>query len=169
VQNASKAYDGPEVRVNRVYYGVGMSRLDHHEFDLAAFKGSRRKSVASHLFDDRPICKKVLLRLYLRWELGLQNAALPRVPIRNLKRYRLRSLVDLLFGGLGKFPHTLFLYETLVTLSYWDELTDGLLVRPYYDAIRAFIVWLQRAIGTGHKNAVTHEIHDGRLIPKQVD
>jgi hypothetical protein len=71
-----------------------MSGLDHHEFDLAAFKGSRRKSVASHLFDDRPICKKVLLRQYLRWELGLQNAALPRVPIRNPKRYRLRSLVD---------------------------------------------------------------------------
>ena len=111
-----------------------MSRLDHHEFDLAAFKGSRRKSVASHLFDDRPICKKVLLRLYLRWELGLQNAALPRVPIRNLKRYRLRSLVDLLFGGLGKFPHTLFLYETLVRLGYWDELTNSFLVRPYYDA-----------------------------------
>src|SRR6266850_2445389 len=88
-----------------------MSRLDHHEFDLAAFKGSRRKSVASHLFDDRPICKKVLLRLYLRWEPGLQNAALPRVPIRNLKRYRLGPFADLLFGGLGKFPHTLFLCE----------------------------------------------------------
>jgi hypothetical protein len=89
-----------------------MSRLDHHEFDLATFKGSRGKSVASHLFDDRPICEKVLLRLYLRWELGLQNAGLPRVPIRNLKRYRLGSLVDLLFGGLGKFAHTLFLYKT---------------------------------------------------------
>jgi hypothetical protein len=135
VQNALKGNDGPEVRVNGVYEGVvGMSGLDHHEFDLAAFKGSRRKGVASHLFDDRPICKKVLLRLYLRWELGLQNAALPRVPIRNLKRYRLRSLVDLLFGGLGKFPHTLFLYETFVRLSYWDELTNSLLVRPYYDA-----------------------------------
>src|SRR5450759_4475727 len=98
-----------------------MGRLDHHKFDLVAFKRSRRKSVASHLFDDRPICEKVLLRLYLRWELGLQNAALPRVPIQNLKRYRLQSLVDLLFGGLGKFPHTLFLYETLIRLSYWDS------------------------------------------------
>jgi len=87
----------------------------------ACTAGSRRKSVARHLFDDRPICEKVLLRLYLRWELGLQNAALPRVPIRYLKRYRLRSLVDLLFGGLGKFPHTLFLYEILVRLSYWDS------------------------------------------------
>jgi hypothetical protein len=46
----------------------------------------------------------------------------------------LQSLVDLLFGGLGKFPHTLFLYETLIRLSYWDELTNSLLVRPYYDA-----------------------------------
>jgi hypothetical protein len=47
----------------------------------------------------------------------------------------LRSLVDLLFGGLGKFPHTQFLYEALVRLSYWeDELTNSLLVRPYYDA-----------------------------------
>ena len=72
-----------------------MSRLDHYEFDLAVIKGSRRKSVASHLFDHRPICEKVLLRLYLRWEVGLQNAALPRVPIRNLKRYRLGSLADL--------------------------------------------------------------------------
>src|SRR5450755_601224 len=112
-----------------------MSRLDHHEFNLAAFKGSRRESVASHLFDDRPICEKVLLRLYLRRELGFQNAALPRVSIGNLKRYRLPALVDLLFGGLGKFPHTLFLYETLVRLSCWEgELTNSLLVRPYYDA-----------------------------------
>jgi hypothetical protein len=46
----------------------------------------------------------------------------------------LRSLVDLLFGGHGKFPHTLFLYETLIRLSYWDGLTNSLLVRPYYDA-----------------------------------
>jgi hypothetical protein len=94
-----------------------MSRLGHHEFDLTVFKGSRRKSVASHLFDDRPICEKVLLRLCLRWKLGLQNAALPRVPVRNLKRYRLGSLVDLLFGGLGKFPHTLFLYETFALVA----------------------------------------------------
>ena len=88
-----------------------MSRSDHHEFDPAVLKDSRRKSVASHLFDDRPICEKVLLRLYLRWEVGLQDAALPRVPIRNLKRYRLGSFIDLLFGGLGKFAHTLFLFK----------------------------------------------------------
>lgn len=87
-----------------------MSRLDHYEFDLAVFKGSRRKSVEGHLFDDRPICDKVFLRLRLRWELGLQNSALPRVPVRYLKRYRLRSLVDLLLGGHGRFPHALFLY-----------------------------------------------------------
>jgi hypothetical protein len=30
------------------------------------------------------------------------------------------------------------------------------------------IVWHQRAIGTGHKNAVTREVHVGRLIPKQI-
>jgi hypothetical protein len=53
----------------------------------------------------------------LRWEVGLQNAALPRVPIRYLKRYRLGSLVDLLFGELGKFPHTLFLYETFALVA----------------------------------------------------
>src|ERR1039457_4429954 len=102
-----------------------MIRLDHHEFNLAAFKGSRRKSVASHLFDDRPICEKVLLRLHFRRELCFQNAALPLVPIGNLKRYRLRSLVDLWFGGLGKFLHAQFLYENLVRLSHWeDELTN---------------------------------------------
>jgi len=43
-----------------------ISRLHHHEFDLAVFKGTRRKSVACHLFDDRPMCEKVLLRLDFR-------------------------------------------------------------------------------------------------------
>jgi hypothetical protein len=89
-----------------------MSRLDHDEFDIAIFKRSRRKSVSRHFFDDWPICEKVLLRLCLRWELSLQNAVLPRVPIRYLKRYRLRSLVDLSFGRLDKFPHALLLCKT---------------------------------------------------------
>ncbi len=40
---------------------------DHRELDLAAFNGSRRKGIASHPFDDRPIREKVLLRLCLRW------------------------------------------------------------------------------------------------------
>ena len=84
-----------------------MSSLDQRESDLAVFKGSRRKGVARHLFDDRPICEKVFLRLRLRWELGLKNAALPHVPVRDQKRYRLQSLVDLLFGGLGKFAQGL--------------------------------------------------------------
>jgi hypothetical protein len=86
-----------------------MIRLDHEEFDIAALKSSRRKGVARHFFDDWPICEKVLLRLYLRLELCLQNATLPRVPIRYLKRYRLRSLVDLLFSGFNKLPHVLLL------------------------------------------------------------
>ena len=30
------------------------------------------------------------------------------------------------------------------------------------------IVWLQRAIGTSDKKAVTHEVRDGRMIAKQV-
>jgi hypothetical protein len=29
------------------------------------------------------------------------------------------------------------------------------------------IVWLQRAIQTSRENAVTHEIHNGRMIPKK--
>jgi hypothetical protein len=84
-----------------------MSRLGHHEFDLAAFKSFRRKSIARHPFDGRPICAKVKLGLPLGWKSGLQRAALSRISIRDLKGYRLRSF-DLLFGGLGKFPHTLF-------------------------------------------------------------
>src|SRR5216684_6152598 len=43
-----------------------ISRLHHHEFDLAVLEDSLRKSVACHLFDDRPMCEKVLLGLYLR-------------------------------------------------------------------------------------------------------
>jgi hypothetical protein len=86
-----------------------MSRLDHEKFDIAVLKSSRRKSVTRHFFDDWPICEKVLLRLYLRLELCLQNAALPRVPIRYLKSHRLWSLVDLLFSGFNKLPHVLLL------------------------------------------------------------
>jgi hypothetical protein len=85
-----------------------MSRLDHHEFYLAAFKSFRRKSIARHPFDGRPICAKVKLRLPPGWKSGLQRAALSGISIRDLKGYRLRSFDDLLFGGLGKFPHTLF-------------------------------------------------------------
>src|ERR1700716_908708 len=96
-----------------------MSCLDHHQFDLSVFEGSRRKSVACHLFDDRPICEKVFLRLYLGRELGPQTAALPRIAIRDLKRHRLRSLDDLLFGGVVKFPHTLFLCKALSELKPW--------------------------------------------------
>jgi hypothetical protein len=47
----------------------------------------------------------------------LQDAVLPRVPIRYLKRYHLRSLVDLLFGGPGKFLHTLFLYDIIARVA----------------------------------------------------
>src|SRR5437667_7024707 len=94
-----------------------MSRLDHDELDLAIFERSRRKGIARHLFDDRPICQQVFLRLYLGWKPGLQNAAMPRVPIRNLKRNRLGSLAGLLFGGLGKFAHKLFLCEALALVA----------------------------------------------------
>jgi hypothetical protein len=30
------------------------------------------------------------------------------------------------------------------------------------------IVWLQRAVGTGRKRVVTHEVQEGAMIPKQV-
>src|SRR5436190_1906854 len=94
-----------------------MGCLDHRELELAAFSGSRCESVASHLFDGRPIREKVLLRLCLRRELGLQYAALPRVSIRNLKRYGLGSLIDLLFGRLGKLAHTLFLMKIVALVA----------------------------------------------------
>src|SRR5450631_2984665 len=42
---------------------------------------------------------------------------LPRVPVRYLKRYCLRSLVDLLFGGLGKFLHARFLYDIIAQVA----------------------------------------------------
>jgi hypothetical protein len=86
-----------------------MGRLIHDEFDFAIFRDARRKRVAGHLFDDQPICEKEFLGQYLCWKPGLQNAVLPRVPIRYLKGYRLRPLADLLFGGFGNFPHLLFL------------------------------------------------------------
>jgi hypothetical protein len=82
--------------------------LDHAELDLTIFKIARRERRACHSFDHEPIGEKILLGLQLRWQIGLQSAALPRVPVRDLKGYRLRSLADLLFGGFGKFPHTLF-------------------------------------------------------------
>lgn len=94
-----------------------MSYLDHHEFDLVVFKGSRRNGVARHLLDDRPVCEQVLLRLSLCREFGLQNAALPRVPVGNLKRHRLGSLADFLFGGLGEFPHTMFFHQIFARVA----------------------------------------------------
>jgi hypothetical protein len=81
----------------------------HDEFDLAVFKISRRERLARHLFDNRPIGEKVFLGQRLRRQLGLQNATLPRIPVRDQKRHRLRSLDDLLFGGFGSYPHPLFL------------------------------------------------------------
>jgi len=84
-----------------------MNGSGHDQFDLAVFKVSRRERVACHLFDNRPICEKIFLGQRLRRQFGLQNAALPHVPIRDLKGYRLRPLDDLLFGGLGSYPHPL--------------------------------------------------------------
>ncbi|MEH2533426.1 hypothetical protein V1277_000189 [Bradyrhizobium sp. AZCC 1588] len=57
----------------------------HDEFDLAVFKLSGRERVARHLFDNRPICEKKFLRQSLGRQLGLQNAALPRSSVRDLK------------------------------------------------------------------------------------
>src|SRR5260221_456993 len=73
------------------------------DFDTAVLNVPRRKSVARHPFDNPPICEKVLLRLCPRWEFGLQNAALPHVPIRYLKGHRLRSLADSCSVGLASF------------------------------------------------------------------
>jgi len=91
--------------------------LDHDELDLAIFERSCRKGIARHLFDDRPVCQQLFLCLYLGWKPRLQNAAVPRVPIGNLKRYRLGSLADLLCGGLGKFAHKLFLCEAFALVA----------------------------------------------------
>ena len=98
---------------------------DHRELDLAVLKGSRRKRIASHPFDDRPICEKISLRLNLGWKFGLQNAALPRVPIRNLKGYRLGSLVELSFGRLGKLPHTIPLSTLALIANEVGVISDG--------------------------------------------
>ncbi|MEH2502161.1 MULTISPECIES: hypothetical protein [unclassified Bradyrhizobium] len=93
----------------------------HDEFDLAVFKISSRERIARHLFDNRPICEKKFLRQRLRRQLGLQNAALPRSSVRDLKRHRLRPLDDLLFGGLGSYPHPLFLFERPIRSGYRDR------------------------------------------------
>jgi hypothetical protein len=91
-----------------------MNRSGHDEFDLAVFKISRRERVTCHLFDNKPICEKIFLGQRLCRKLGLQNAALARIPVRDQKGYRLRPFDDLLFGGLGSYPHPLFLYERLI-------------------------------------------------------
>ena len=75
------------------------------EFDLTVFEASRRERVARHLFDHRPVCKKIFLSKRLGWKLSLQNTVLPHVSIRDLKGHRLRPLDDLLFGGLSSYPH----------------------------------------------------------------
>jgi hypothetical protein len=83
----------------------------HHKLDLAVFKRAGRENVASHLFNRRPIDEEVPLRLFLCRELGFQATSLTCVPVRDLKRDRLRPFADLLFGWLGVLPHMLFLYD----------------------------------------------------------
>jgi len=82
-----------------------------HELDLAVVKDSRRESLARHPLDSWPIREKIFLGERLGRELGLQNAVLAHVPVRDLKGYRLRPLDDFLFGGLGGYPHPLFLCD----------------------------------------------------------
>jgi hypothetical protein len=88
-----------------------MTCSGHDKFDLAVFKASRRERVARHLFDNGPVCEQIFLGKRLGRQLGLQNAALPHVSVCDLKGYRLRPLNDLLFGGLGRYPHPLFLCD----------------------------------------------------------
>jgi hypothetical protein len=106
-----------------------MNCSGHDEFDLAVFKISRRERVACHLFDNGPICKKILLGQRLRRQLGLQNAALSRIPVRDLKGYRLRPLDDLLLGGLGSYPHPRFLFERLIGQAVGIDIDRRALVR----------------------------------------
>jgi hypothetical protein len=98
-----------------------MMTCSGHKFDLAVFNITRRERVARHLFDNRPICEKIFLGQRLGRKLGLQNAALPRIPVRDQKGYRLRPLDDLLFGGLGSYPHPLILCERLIGPSCRDR------------------------------------------------
>jgi hypothetical protein len=63
------------------------------------------------------------------------QAPLPHIPIRDLKRYALRPLTDLLFGWLGKFPHSCSFINFGNAKGYWDEVASSLSVRRYYDAL----------------------------------
>src|SRR4051794_22158131 len=97
-----------------------INSLDHHQFDLVISRGPLRNGVACHFLDDRPICHQVLLRLYLCWELGLQYAAPPSVPIGYLKTNGLRPLVDFLFSGLDNFLHKSDPSDVVSWLMVWQ-------------------------------------------------
>jgi hypothetical protein len=56
--------------------------------------------------------------------------------------------------------------ECLVQASICREKAQADPARYDYWIDRA-VVWLQRAAEARHKNAVTHEIHAGRMIPKR--
>ena len=58
--------------------------------------------------------------------------------------------------------------ECLVQASMCREKAQADPVRNDY-WIDQTIVWLQRAMQGSRPNAVTYEIHDGRMIPKRVD
>ena len=67
--------------------------------------------------------------------------------------------------------------EVIGDVMYWREecLVQASICRVKAQAdparydywIDQAVVWLQRAAGARHKNAVTHEIHAGRMIPKR--
>src|SRR3954451_15747017 len=88
---------------------VMINSLDHHEFDRSTSRVLHSKRIARHLLNHRPICQQVPLRLFLRWELGLQYAAPPSVPIGYLETNGLWPLVDLLFSGLDELLHSVVL------------------------------------------------------------
>jgi TPR repeat protein len=67
--------------------------------------------------------------------------------------------------------------EVIGDVMYWREecLVQASICREKAQAdparydywIDQAVVWLQRAAEARHKNAVTHEIHAGRMIPKR--
>lgn len=110
-----------------------MTLLQHHKPNLAAPDVPGRNSITSQPFNRRPIRKQVLLRLLFGREPCLQDTIVAFGPVRDLKRYAVRSCCSPQLRRRDG-AHRSSLSELMVRSNFSNGLIYSARLRPYYDA-----------------------------------
>jgi hypothetical protein len=90
--------------------GFGGVRSHHHEVDPAILEAFARKAIPSHFLDPVPVLEEITGSFVLRLKFRLQAASVARITVCDLKKHRLLSFLELLFGR-QPIAHRLFLRE----------------------------------------------------------